>query len=418
MSKSMSLILLTILVSSSIHLADAYTTHSREEVEDRPEQVPQWHNHRQHHASSRHAVKHQDQLEDNAEEAPHDPTKLRILKRRHVRRGQNLPVTEDDVVRNIFGSPQQQAWMQNQGPRPSEISKRQANYQPNQPISSPIFHQANNVPGSQISNHIYPNSGYNNGGYGGYSGYSGYGAYGAYGAFGSFGLPLGIGFIPIYVQVPCNQNLQPDYLPPNPQRPDSNGTVPNQFPNRIGEDEDDPPSWGAVDNNGIDTPERPTNGVPTLQVDFDRDYFNTATGISLQPVAPLRPNSRPPPSIFHGTNAKPEETPVGSPGNQRPSQSRPQAQIPQAQRPQAPRPQQRPNRPPPPTQNANQPGRDTTNPLNCAYAVVSCCNNSNVRSRSECFTLRGCPGPFFDNPCTSELAKAASDFVIRFPTGQ
>ncbi|XP_077297051.1 uncharacterized protein LOC143918851 [Arctopsyche grandis] len=43
-----------------------------------------------------------------------------------------------------------------------------------------------------------------------------------------------------------------------------------------------------------------------LEIDFETEFFNTTTGISLKPVPPLRPDSILPPPIFHGSNLKPE----------------------------------------------------------------------------------------------------------------
>lgn len=129
---------------------------------------------------------------------------------------------------------------------------------------------------------------------------------------------------------------------------------------RFGEDEDGP-VWSVEGAN------LPQNNIPSLTVDFDKEYFNTLTGISLEPVKPLRPNSRLPPPILHGSNMKPqnpEEDLLGSYPQQSPKASENSA---------------------------------------CDRGKISCCNRGlNIRALDQCFTNFGCPGPFYEDPCLKD----------------
>ncbi|XP_077297216.1 uncharacterized protein LOC143918962 [Arctopsyche grandis] len=138
----------------------------------------------------------------------------------------------------------------------------------------------------------------------------------------------------------------------------------------------DKPRIGGVDDYpeeqiwGVEDAKSPNNNIPVLKVDFDKEYFNTLTGISLEPVKPLRPNSKPPPTIFHGSNAKPENS----------------DEIP---------PMVYPEQSPKASENSS-----------CDSAKIFCCNRGlNIRDLDRCYTQKGCPGPFMENPCLKNGTK-------------
>lgn len=328
-----------------------------------------------HHASRRHASRRNNRYLDGDLKAEPSSTVHRYVRKE--------PVSDmiQDNIQEVFN-------FEENSEGKSQVVKRES--------SGPTFHQSNAVPGSFITNHFHQ--------YPGNQQPQQYPAYQQpqqpqqYPVYQPQQIqqlpyyPYGFGLAPIIICLCCNQ---PTTVPQTNANSNNGSSV--SVGNRIDGDEDN---------------------------SYDQ-YYNTATGISLQKIPPKRNDSRVPPPIAHGvesnnivppnfpfTTARPifelPSTP-NRPVNQRPQ--RPPNQPNQNQRPSAQRPIQRPvtqrpitQRPPEPSNSQGKADR-----TNCAIAILQCCSNGGYTDR--CFSTRGCPGPFFDNPCTSDLAQEANKFL-------
>ncbi|KAL0832916.1 hypothetical protein ABMA28_001060 [Loxostege sticticalis] len=193
-------------------------------------------------------------------------------------------------------------------------------------------------------------------------------------------LPQFPAFVPIiYIpQVGCS--CTPDDTPQNPtDRPappqgNQNTTDNPGVSNRWPEMEDERQNWGIV-MNGTD-PEAPLE-----------DEGDGSRPISFEPIKPIRPMSRPPPPVEHGSS----QGDVNTDGTTT-TTSRPAAQAPAANFPA---------------------GAGLSPPSACDGAILSCCHQPQVTY--DCFALQGCPDPSsYGNPCDSGVIFRVIERFQRF----
>ncbi|XP_049870212.1 uncharacterized protein LOC126369690 [Pectinophora gossypiella] len=160
--------------------------------------------------------------------------------------------------------------------------------------------------------------------------------------------------------------------PPRPQPPRKNDTgvdIANRFP----EMEDERQNWGLVVN------KNETEADDGMEEDFTRP-------ISFVPIQPIRPTSRPPPPVEHGSSQSGQGEQDG--------------------------PTTTTTVPPPANAPANPlPPPDA--PTACDAAVLSCCHQPQVTY--DCFVTQGCPDPTsYGNPCESRTILSVINKFQRF----
>lgn len=177
-------------------------------------------------------------------------------------------------------------------------------------------------------------------------------------------------------QTPSNQT--PGNQPPGneTQRPNVNDTQPD-LSNRFPEMEDENQNWGLVVNE--------TEVTDNEEEDFTRP-------ISFEPIRPIRPMSRPPPTVEHGSSQAGGGGMNSQAGTTTTTTTNRPEYIP-------PRPIQ--NSPPRPIQNS-PPSASLDPPSACDGAILSCCHQPQITY--DCFALSGCPDPSsYGNPCEIQV---------------